>query len=105
MSGLSDTRLIVASHIVPWSKDRSNRLNPSNGLCLSALHDKAFDRGLIALTDDLQIMISSDLSNRNDSFVQQVLVPLQGKMIEVPEKFGPDKKFLQRHRQEIFLDR
>jgi predicted restriction endonuclease len=38
MSGLSDARLLVASHIVPWSQDKANRLNPSNGLCLSALH-------------------------------------------------------------------
>lgn len=46
MSGLSETRLLVASHIVPWSKDKANRLNPSNGLCLSAIHDRAFDKGL-----------------------------------------------------------
>jgi len=40
--------LLIASHIVPWSKDKQNRLNPRNGLCLSALHDKAFDRGMIS---------------------------------------------------------
>jgi hypothetical protein len=34
MSGLSEPRLLLASHIVPWSKDKANRLNPSNGLCL-----------------------------------------------------------------------
>ncbi|PKO63479.1 MAG: hypothetical protein CVU23_10510 [Betaproteobacteria bacterium HGW-Betaproteobacteria-17] len=48
MSGLSDARLLIASHIVPWSKDKANRLNPSNGLCLSAIHDRAFDKGLIS---------------------------------------------------------
>jgi putative restriction endonuclease len=26
MSGLSDARLLIASHIVPWSKDKQNRL-------------------------------------------------------------------------------
>jgi predicted restriction endonuclease len=45
MSGLSDARLLIASHIVPWSQDKQNRLNPSNGLCLSAIHDRAFDKG------------------------------------------------------------
>jgi len=58
MSGLSDSRLLVASHIVPWSKDKHNRLNPRNGLCLSALHDKAFDRGLIALDDGFRVILS-----------------------------------------------
>jgi hypothetical protein len=29
MSGLSDSRLLIASHIVPWSSDKANRLNPS----------------------------------------------------------------------------
>ena len=47
MSGLSEPRLLIASHIVPWSRDKTNRLNPSNGLCLSAIHDRAFDKGLL----------------------------------------------------------
>lgn len=47
MSGLAEPRLLIASHIVPWSKDKTNRLNPSNGLCLSAIHDRAFDQGFI----------------------------------------------------------
>ena len=58
MSGLSEPSLLVASHIVPWSADKFNRLNPSNGLCLSVLHDKAFDRGLIAVSEDLKIIVS-----------------------------------------------
>jgi len=50
--------LIVASHIVPWSKDKGNRLSPQNGLALNTLHDKAFDRHLITITEDLKIKIS-----------------------------------------------
>ena len=29
MSGISDRRLLIASHIVPWSQNKQNRLNPS----------------------------------------------------------------------------
>src|SRR5665647_2819139 len=36
-------RLLVASHIVPWSVDPSQRMNPRNGICLCSLHDRAFD--------------------------------------------------------------
>ena len=70
MSRLADLRLLVASHIVPWSKDKANRLNPSNGLCLSAIHDKAFDQGLISLSNDFRILISEDLAKQDDAFVR-----------------------------------
>lgn len=43
ISGLQHEKLVIASHIVPWRMDSKNRLNPQNGLCLSALHDKAYD--------------------------------------------------------------
>lgn len=43
ISGLRHEKLVIASHIVPWSEDTKNRLNPQNGLCLSALHDRAYD--------------------------------------------------------------
>jgi hypothetical protein len=104
MSGLSEPRLLIASHIVPWSKDKANRLNPSNGLCLSAIHDRAFDKGLITLSDDWKIVLSEELRKRDEPFVQSVLKPLEGRAIEIPERFVPDAAFLQRHRAEIFLD-
>jgi len=104
MSGLSDSRLLIASHIVPWSKDKHNRLNPRNGLCLSALHDKAFDRGLIALDDDFRVILSKDLEQRNEPFVRQFFHPLAGQSITLPERFAPDKAFLARHRDVVFVD-
>ena len=45
-------KLVITSHIVPWCEDSQNRLNPQNGLCLSALHDRAFDQGLITVLPD-----------------------------------------------------
>jgi hypothetical protein len=104
MSGLAEPRLLIASHIVPWSKDKANRLNPSNGLCLSAIHDRAFDQGLITLTDDWKVVLAEDLRKRHEPFVLSVLKPLEGRAIEMPERFIPDTAFLQRHRTEIFLD-
>lgn len=104
MSGLAESRLLIASHIVPWSKDKTNRLNPSNGLCLSAIHDRAFDQGLITLTDDLRIVLSKELRKSHDGFVTQVLLPLNGRQIEVPERFAPNPAFVARHRSEVFVD-
>ena len=104
MSGLSDARLLIASHIVPWSKDKANRLNPSNGLCLSAIHDRAFDKGLLTLTDDFKILISDELKRLKESFVIEVLLPLEGRSIELPERFMPSVEFLARHRTVLFVD-
>ena len=103
MSGLSETRLLIASHIVPWSRDKANRLNPSNGLCLSSIHDRAFDKGLISLTKDWRVVISDELRKRDEHFVKTIFLPLDGKQIEMPERFEPDHAFLERHRTEIFL--
>lgn len=103
MSGLSESRLLIASHIVPWSRDKTNRLNPSNGLCLSAIHDRAFDKGLISLTDDLRVVLSNDLVARDEAFIKATFMPLQGRQIEMPERFRPEPAFLARHRAEVFL--
>jgi DNA-cytosine methyltransferase len=102
MSGVSDARLLVASHIVPWSADVANRLNPRNGLCLSAIHDKAFDRGLIALSDDHRVMISDSVRRSPDAFVQEVLVKLEGREIALPYRFQPMQDFIVRHRKTVF---
>jgi hypothetical protein len=104
MSGLSESRLLIASHIVPWSKDKANRLNPSNGLCLSAIHDRAFDKGLITLSDDWKVIVSEELRRRHEPFVQSVLKPLEGRAIEIPARFVPDLAFVKRHRDEVFVD-
>lgn len=102
ISGLSDQRLLVASHIVPWRSDKSNRLNPSNGLCLSAIHDKAFDNGLISLSDDLRVLVSAELIKHGGEFVERVFAPIIGQSIEMPERFLPDIAFIKKHRAEYF---
>jgi len=104
MSGLSEQRLLIASHIVPWSKDKANRLNPSNGLCLSAIHDRAFDKGLITLTDDFKIVVSDEIKRRDEHFIKSVISPLHGRQIELPERFMPSVEFISRHRTNLFVD-
>lgn len=103
MSGLAVPRLLVASHIVPWSRDSENRLNPANGLCLSALHDRAFDQGLLAVSNELTVVVSEQLSRQADAFTRQTMSSLAGKPIEVPERFLPQSAFLTWHRENIFV--
>ena len=104
ITGISDRRLLVASHIVPWSVDTHQRLNPANGLCLSALHDKAFDRGLITILPNLKIKTSKTLQNDSeDSFIFKAIISFNGCGIRAPEKFYPQDDFLKWHNNNIFI--
>jgi len=104
ISGLSEPRLLVASHIMPWSKSTENRLNPSNGLCLSVLHDKAYDTGLLTVLPDYSIAISPQVKKLlNDKFLQETLCSCDGGQIVLPEKFLPMPELLEWHNQNVFL--
>ena len=63
VTGLTVQPLLTASHIVPWAEDEKNRLNPRNGLCLNALHDRAFDRHLMWIEDGYVIRFSPKLTS------------------------------------------
>ena len=102
ITGLSLPSLLVASHIIPWSHDRTNRVNPRNGLLLSALHDKAFDAGLITINDDMTVRVSPNNNAGNDLFFSEAIGAYAGKPIYLPEKFPPDKEFLAYHRERVF---
>ncbi len=99
ITGINNQELLIASHIVPWSKDEKNRLNPMNGLCLNALHDKAFDSGLITIAaDDYTIKVSSKLKKKNvPESIEQNFLKLEGKSIHLPDKFLPAKELLKIH--------
>ncbi len=102
ITGLSIPALLVASHIVPWSHDDSNRVNPRNGLLLSALHDKAFDNGLLTIDDDMTVRVSSEHTASDDEFFSMSVEAYNGRQIHLPEKFRPDQEFLAYHRERIF---
>jgi putative restriction endonuclease len=96
---LENSELLIASHIVPWSKDEKNRLNPTNGLCLNALHDKAFDAGLITIdAKDYSIKVSSKLKvNKIIESINANFLNLEGKIINLPDKFLPSTTQLKIH--------
>ncbi|WP_462383134.1 HNH endonuclease [Pseudomonas sp. Marseille-QA0892] len=102
MSGLDEPALLLASHIKPWREDKANRLNPANGLCLSALHDRAFDQGLISVSPEYTVIVSPRLAISEQPFVAQVFSKLQSRLLELPERFLPDPAFLAWHRANIF---
>jgi len=104
ISGINVPRLLIASHIKPWGKFPDERLNPRNGLCLSTLHDSAFDSGLITLDQSLNVVLSKQLRKFfPQPSLEQNFVPFEGKPIRLPDKLAePDLEFLRHHREKIF---
>jgi putative restriction endonuclease len=105
ITGISVPDLLIASHIKPWAKDIKNRLNPRNGLCLNALHDKAFDKGWISLSDEYKLLVSNKLKDAMPKNIfEQYFYSYENKPIELPKRFLPDLDFLAYHRKGTFLD-
>lgn len=102
ITGLNVPGLLVASHIVPWKTDESNRTNPQNGLCLNALHDKAFDRGYITVLPNHTIQVSKHLSGYNDEVINDYFKRYDNTKITKPHKFVPLKDFLEYHYEHIY---
>ena len=103
ITGISITSLLVASHIIPWSKNTQERLNPKNGICLNSFHDKAFDKGLITITNDFKVKLSDAiLQKKKESNIQKYFIEYENQPIILPDRFSPSIEFLEYHRQNIF---
>lgn len=62
VTGITDPRLLRASHIKPWcDSTNTERLDPHNGLLLTPLYDHLFDQGLISFTDDGEMLVAPSL--------------------------------------------
>jgi len=94
--------LLIASHIVPWSVDKQNRVNPENGLCLCVLHDRAYDRGLLAVDDKMVIVVSREARKSRSEFVQHTIVEFADKSLHAPRRFFPRQRFLKWHLHNVF---
>ena len=96
--------LLIAGHIIPWSVEKKERLNPQNGMCLCSLHDKAFDTGLIGIDSDYKMVISEKLSQmKKERYFKMYFGNFENKQINLPEKFFPKIEFLQYHIDKIFM--
>jgi putative restriction endonuclease len=104
ISGISIPSLLVSSHIIPWALNETERLNPENGICLSALYDRAFDKGLITVNQEFNVIISDKLkSNDSKIWYQKHFHFYDGKPIILPKKYYPKREFLAYHFNNIFV--
>jgi putative restriction endonuclease len=103
ITGIHNPDLLIAGHIRPWALDEKNRLNPRNGIAINALHDQAFENGLITISPDYKIKISSEIKlMKNQTGMYEFFLKYEDKEIYLPDRFLPDKEFLKYHNDERF---
>jgi len=103
ITGIDIPDLLLASHIIPWSKSEEERLNPENGICLSALYDRAYDKGYIGINEKYEIILSPYLKKKHkEEYHSKYFASLVGTKIIMPKKYYPKKEFLQFHLDEVF---
>lgn len=100
ITGIGIPSLLIAGHIRPWAEAPELRLNPHNGLALNALHDKAFELGLITITPDYKVRVSPQLPTEEAS---TFFSRYEGQPIRLPQRFLPDPELLKYHNDERFL--
>lgn len=98
ITGIQQPEFLIAGHIKPWSIDEKNRLNPQNGIAINALHDKAFETGLMTIKTDFKIKISSTLFKQKKSkSIEDFFLKFDNQNIILPSRFIPDIEFLKYH--------
>jgi putative restriction endonuclease len=102
LSGLPESLLLDAAHIVSDSDEQFGQPVIPNGIPLSKIHHAAFDAHLIGIDPDFRLHVSERLLSQNDGPMLDALKHLNGGTIHLPTraKDHPD-----RHRLEIRFER
>jgi len=106
ITGVGDSRLLIASHIKPWAKceNGNERTDSRNGLCLSALFDRAFDKGLMSIDEEYRVMFSSAIkSSMSQSVWRDQFAPYDRVRIHLPIRGIPSVAYLKYHNENVFL--
>ena len=104
LCGIRPDQLLTARHIIPWSRNEGRRADPTNGLCLCALHDRAFDCGLLAVDTGMRVMVSGKLKAEPTSPIHKAaLLAIEGNPITRPTRYHPDPAALEWHRGRVFV--
>lgn len=96
VDALTNVSMVDACHIVPFSQGYDDTLK--NGIALCPNLHRAFDRGLISISNEYKVLVNENFTENNSVFN---LSQFQGKKIILPTKeaFFPDLENLFQHRQ------
>lgn len=102
VTGITISECLIASHIVPWSKNEGLRADPTNGLCLSATFDRLFDTGLMTVTNDLTVRFADRIHSDPGPSIEDMILVYDGRAITRPTRFLPSKDCLEWHHEHVF---
>lgn len=96
LSGLPESMLLDAAHIVSDSDELLGQPIVPNGIPLSKIHHAAFDAHLIGIDADYKLHVSARLLRQNDGPMLEALKRLDGGTIVLPsrERDRPDRERL-----------
>lgn len=105
ITGIKITEFLVASHIIPWRSNKEQRMNPRNGLCLNSIHEQAFGKSFLTVTEDYQIKISDEIfEHKENQSIKDFFLQYNTQKISLPDKFLPSQEFLEFHHNNIFRE-
>jgi predicted restriction endonuclease len=97
ISKVTDERLLIASHIKPWTiSNNVEKIDHYNGLALTPTYDRMFDQGFISFSANGTIIISAYISPLNIKKLN--LTP--NKKYDIPN-LEKRKKYLSYHRDNV----
>jgi len=95
VTGLGEERLLLASHILPWSKSTNNQKgDPYNGLLLSVVWDSLFDKGLISFDDEGKVIFNK----LSDEVINCFGLKVEEYAINFEKLTNEHRQYLQMHR-------
>ena len=100
VTGITDRRLLRASHIKPWRSCTSNyeRLDGYNGLLMAPHVDHIFDKGYISFKDDGQLLVSPRIAPNQFALLGIMDIGMHVGSFDVQRH-----EYLDFHRKNVFL--
>ncbi|MBF2755578.1 MAG: HNH endonuclease [Gammaproteobacteria bacterium AqS3] len=99
---LDDAVLAVEAAHIQWHAYKGPSVI-SNGLALCTLHHKAFDRGALAIDNDMKVLVSEQLGGDRKT-KEQHFYQYESQEIHLPRKseHHPQPEYLAWHRRQVF---
>ena len=97
---VTNTQMVDACHIIPFSISKDDTIG--NGISLSPNLHRAFDRGLISISNDYRVIVSKQIIENETSFS---ITQLNGTQLLLPQNklYYPRKESLDWHRNNKLL--
>ncbi len=90
-----------AAHVRWWAFDGPDTME--NGICLCSMHHKLLDRGVVGISDDLTVAVSSRFIGRGRA-AEILVLELLGQPLREPQRgqAQPEAAYVEWHRGQVF---